>query len=172
MVGETGKAPLHVALIVFLPFPPHQGCGKTTQSKYTYPSSKTFSNRDIPSSFTVPQLILDSLIMSNRGAAASIVITQPRRLSAISVAARVSQERLDDGSVGYAIRGETKLSKKTKLLFCTTGVVLRRLSDGDGLQDVTHVIVDEVSNASELCTSSLELWLGPRTVPRWRYPPS
>lgn len=92
----------------------------------------------------VPQFILDSLILSGHGSKASIVVTQPRRLSAISVAARVSAERLDDGSVGYAIRGESKQEKRTKLLFCTTGVVLRRLGSGDTLDGVTHVIVDEV----------------------------
>ncbi|EGO02407.1 hypothetical protein SERLA73DRAFT_120997 [Serpula lacrymans var. lacrymans S7.3] len=103
------------------------GCGKTTQ---------------------LPQFILDSLIMSNRGSKASIIVTQPRRLAAISVATRVSAERLDDGCVGYATRGESKQSKKTKLLFCTTGVTLRRLSSGDKLEDVTHVIVDEVHERS------------------------
>ncbi|KAI0691979.1 P-loop containing nucleoside triphosphate hydrolase protein [Cytidiella melzeri] len=103
------------------------GCGKTTQ---------------------LPQFILDSLIQVNRGASASIIITQPRRLSAIGVAARVSSERLDDDSVGYAIRGESKQSSLTKLLFCTTGVVLRRLGSGDKLTDVTHVIVDEVHERS------------------------
>ena len=60
------------------------------------------------------------------------------------MAARVSDERLSDGSVGYAIRGESKTTSKTKLLFCTTGVVLRRLSSGDDLGGVTHVVVDEV----------------------------
>lgn len=93
---------------------------------------------------TVPQFVLDSLILADRGSTASILVTQPRRLSAIGVAARVSTERLDDGSVGYAIRGENKQDAKTKLLFCTTGVVLRRLGSGDKLEDVTHVIVDEV----------------------------
>lgn len=58
----------------------------------------------------------------------------------------MSEERAEDGSVGYAIRGESKQSKNTKLLFCTTGVVLRRLSTGDTLEDVTHVVVDEVSD--------------------------
>jgi len=95
-------------------------------------------------SASVPQFILDSLILSNRGSNASIIVTQPRRLSAISVATRVSEERVDDGSVGYTIRGESKVSKNTRLVFCTTGVVLRRLSSGDGLQDVSHVVVDEV----------------------------
>lgn len=83
--------------------------------------------------------------MENRGKTASIIVTQPRRVAATSVAARVSAERVDDGSVGYAIRGESKQSHRTKLLFCTTGVVLRRMGLGDALGDVTHVIVDEVS---------------------------
>ncbi|KAJ7103273.1 P-loop containing nucleoside triphosphate hydrolase protein [Mycena belliarum] len=103
------------------------GCGKTTQ---------------------LPQFILDSLISSGRGSTASIIVTQPRRLSAISVAARVSAERLEDGSVGYAIRGESKQGKNTKLLFCTTGVVLRRLGSGDALGDVSHLVVDEVHERS------------------------
>ncbi|KAJ7170133.1 P-loop containing nucleoside triphosphate hydrolase protein [Mycena filopes] len=103
------------------------GCGKTTQ---------------------LPQFILDSLITSNQGSTASIIVTQPRRLSAISVAARVSAERIEDGSVGYAIRGESKQSKTTKLLFCTTGVVLRRLGSGDTLGNVSHVVVDEVHERS------------------------
>lgn len=94
----------------------------------------------------VPQFVLDSLIAAGHGSATSIIITQPRRLSAIGVATRVSAERLEDGSVGYAIRGESKQSNRTKLLFCTTGVVLRRLSSGDRLNNATHVIVDEVRN--------------------------
>ncbi|KAG6845370.1 hypothetical protein H0H87_010479 [Tephrocybe sp. NHM501043] len=85
---------------------------------------------------------------SNNGTKASILVTQPRRLSAISVAARVSAERLDDGSVGYAIRGESKQDDKTKILFCTTGVVLRRLGSGDILNGVSHVVVDEVHERS------------------------
>ncbi|TFK86940.1 P-loop containing nucleoside triphosphate hydrolase protein [Polyporus arcularius HHB13444] len=103
------------------------GCGKTTQ---------------------LPQFVLDELIAANQGAKASIIVTQPRRLSAIGVAARVSAERLEDGSVGYAIRGESKQGPRTKILFCTTGVVLRRLGSGDKLADVTHVIVDEVHERS------------------------
>ena len=92
----------------------------------------------------VPQFVIDELIMSNGGSKASIIVTQPRRLSAIGVAARVAAERLEDGSVGYAIRGESKQSPQTKILFCTTGVILRRLGSGDKLDNVTHIIVDEV----------------------------
>ncbi len=93
----------------------------------------------------MPQYILDSLVLSGRGSEASIIVTQPRRLAAISVARRVSSERLDDGSVGYAVRGETQLTERTKLLFCTTGVALRRMASGDQFQGISHVVVDEVS---------------------------
>jgi ATP-dependent RNA helicase DHX57 len=86
-------------------------------------------------------------------------VTQPRRLSAISVAARVSEERLSDGSVGYAIRGESKQNNKTKLLFCTTGVVLRRISSGDKLKGVTHIVVDEVCPSVYFCGRVCGLYL-------------
>ncbi|KAH8992445.1 P-loop containing nucleoside triphosphate hydrolase protein [Lactarius akahatsu] len=96
----------------------------------------------------LPQFILDSLIQAGKGSGANILVTQPRRISAISVAARVHAERLNDGSVGYVIRGENKMTEKTKLLFCTTGILLRRFSSGDDFSDVTHVIVDEVHERS------------------------
>lgn len=86
--------------------------------------------------------------MAGQGSKTSILVTQPRRISAISVAARVAAERLEDGSVGYAIRGESKQEQRTKLLFCTTGVVLRRLGSGDTLGNVSHVVVDEVGYSS------------------------
>lgn len=40
---------------------------------------------------------------------------------------------------------EARKSRNTKLLFCTTGVILRRLQDDPELTGVTHAVVDEVS---------------------------
>ncbi|KAF9454218.1 P-loop containing nucleoside triphosphate hydrolase protein [Macrolepiota fuliginosa MF-IS2] len=97
----------------------------------------------------LPQYILESFEdPSEQGHEPSIIITQPRRISAISVANRVSDERGNDGTVGYAVRGKSKQGRSTRLLFCTTGVVLRRLNNGDRLQNVSHVIVDEVHERS------------------------
>lgn len=64
-----------------------------------------------------------------RGADCNIICTQPRRISAISVSARVSSERGESlgETVGYQIRLESKRSSQTRLLFCTTGVLLRQL---------------------------------------------
>ncbi|XP_064969059.1 DExH-box ATP-dependent RNA helicase DExH7, chloroplastic-like isoform X2 [Musa acuminata AAA Group] len=111
------------------------GCGKTTQ---------------------VPQFILDDMIQSGLGGYCNIVCTQPRRLAAISVAERVSDERCapspgSDGSlVGYQVRLDVARNEKTKLLFCTTGILLRKLAVNKDLAGITHVIVDEVHERSLL----------------------
>jgi ATP-dependent RNA helicase DHX57 len=82
-------------------------------------------------------------------------VTQPRRISAIALAERVSQERGGKvgQSVGYSIRLENQVSDSTKLLFCTTGILLRRLESRTNvkdrfLSDVSHIIVDEVHERS------------------------
>ncbi|RVD82610.1 uncharacterized protein DFL_007031 [Arthrobotrys flagrans] len=96
------------------------------------------------------QFVLDDLIHRDLGTAAKILCTQPRRISAIGLAERVSAERcVAVGSeVGYAIRGESKMGSNTSITFMTTGVLLRRLHDGDGLSDVSHVFIDEVHERS------------------------
>uniref|UniRef100_A0A6N2KX27 RNA helicase n=1 Tax=Salix viminalis TaxID=40686 RepID=A0A6N2KX27_SALVM len=101
------------------------GCGKTTQ---------------------LPQYILEYEIEAARGAACSIICTQPRRISAMSVSERVAAERGEKlgESVGYKVRLEGMRGRDTRLLFCTTGILLRRLLLDRDLKGVTHVIVDEI----------------------------
>uniref|UniRef100_A0AAQ5ZBL0 RNA helicase n=1 Tax=Amphiprion ocellaris TaxID=80972 RepID=A0AAQ5ZBL0_AMPOC len=93
----------------------------------------------------IPQFLLDDC--SKNGEPCRIFCTQPRRLAAIAVAERVSAERGEHvgQTVGYHIRLESRVSPKTLLTFCTSGVFLRTLMAGDAsLTTVTHVIVDEV----------------------------
>ncbi|XP_069625162.1 putative ATP-dependent RNA helicase DHX57 [Ranitomeya imitator] len=106
------------------------GCGKTTQ---------------------IPQFILDASLQGSANLVSNIVCTQPRRISAISVAERVAQERAERVglSVGYQIRLESVKSSATRLLYCTAGVLLRRLEGDIALHGVTHVIVDEVHERTE-----------------------
>lgn len=105
------------------------------------------------------QFILDDMIKRHMGAVASLICTQPRRISALGLADRVSDERCSSigDEVGYAIRGESKQkSGTTKITFVTTGVLLRRLQTSGGtkgdvvaaLADVSHVVVDEVHERS------------------------
>ncbi|CAF1221606.1 unnamed protein product, partial [Adineta steineri] len=100
------------------------GCGKTTQ---------------------IPQYIIDDAIEHNQGAHCNVVVTQPRRISAISIAERVAWERSEDlgNSCGYSVRFESILPRPYgSLLFCTVGVLLRKLESG--LRGISHVIVDEI----------------------------
>uniref|UniRef100_A0A8C7RR85 RNA helicase n=1 Tax=Oncorhynchus mykiss TaxID=8022 RepID=A0A8C7RR85_ONCMY len=49
---------------------------------------------------------------------------------------------------GYQIRMENKSSDSTRLLYCTTGVLLRKLQQDHMLSSLTHIIVDEVHERS------------------------
>jgi ATP-dependent RNA helicase DHX57 len=95
----------------------------------------------------VPQLVLDDYIERGCGALCNIIVTQPRRISAVSVAEQIARERVEKVglSVGYHIRLEAVKSASTRLLLMTTGVLLRKLQADDcNLEGVSHIFVDEV----------------------------
>lgn len=76
--------------------------------------------------------------------------TQPRRVAAMSVAKRVSEEmEVELGStVGYAIRFEDCTSDKTLIKYMTDGVLLREsLNEGD-LDRYSAIILDEAHERS------------------------
>ncbi|XP_033098056.1 ATP-dependent RNA helicase dhx29-like [Anneissia japonica] len=103
----------------------------------------------------VPHFILEHLLLTNdKPGPRNIVCTQPRRISASSLARRVSEEIGENGPgtqdslCGYQIRLDSKQTTSTCLLYCTTGILLRRLQIDPFLEDVSHVIVDEVHERS------------------------
>ncbi|CAN1828931.1 DExH-box ATP-dependent RNA helicase DExH7, chloroplastic [Linum perenne] len=104
----------------------------------------------------VPQFVLDDMVESGCGGHCNIICTQPRRIAAISVADRVAYERCEsspgaDGSlVGYQVRLDSARNDGTKLLFCTTGILLRKLLADQNLTGISHVVVDEVHERSLL----------------------
>ncbi|XP_028765078.1 pre-mRNA-splicing factor ATP-dependent RNA helicase DEAH1 isoform X3 [Neltuma alba] len=74
-----------------------------------------------------------------------IACTQPRRVAAMSVAARVSQEmgvKLGH-EVGYSIRFEDCTSEKTILKYMTDGMLLREFLGEPDLNSYSVVMVDE-----------------------------
>ena len=46
--------------------------------------------------------------------------------------------------IGYAIRLESNMSKENRLIFATTGIVMRMLEGSTDLKDITHIVLDEV----------------------------
>lgn len=71
--------------------------------------------------------------------------TQPRRVAAMSVAARVAEEmgvRLGQ-QVGYAIRFEDKTSEKTVLKYMTDGMLLREFLTEPDLSSYAALMIDE-----------------------------
>ena len=113
------------------------GCGKSTQ---------------------LPSFIMEDQL--SRGRACRIICTEPRRISAISLAQRVSAEMgeppgavgTSNSLIGYSIRLESNIAKSTRLAFVTNGIALRMLEGGNtsgsaaSIDEVTHLIVDEVSD--------------------------
>ena len=82
----------------------------------------------------VPQFILDSYIENGVGSKCSIIVTQPRRISAIAVSERVASERGESvgESVGYSVRFDCVLPRQLgSILYCTTGILCRKLEIGE-----------------------------------------
>ena len=112
------------------------------------------------------QYLIEEALLEGFGESIQIICTQPRRVAAISVAERVAEELCDPrgigATVGYQIRMEARKSSSTRVLFCTTGIILRRLQDDPTLAGVTHVLVDEVherQQQTDVCLIALRRML-------------
>ncbi|EMG45744.1 DHR2 Probable ATP-dependent RNA helicase DHR2 [Candida maltosa Xu316] len=82
------------------------------------------------------------LMKENKG---TIAVTQPRRVAAASLAARVSEEygcRLGQ-NVGYQVRFTNMTNKFTKLKYLTDGMLLREIMIDMNLTKYSTIIIDE-----------------------------
>ncbi len=79
-----------------------------------------------------------------------VLVTQPRRLAARMLAARVASLRGESpgGLVGHAVRGERCESARTRLTYLTEGLLLRRMLAGDGPGPGDVVVLDEFHERS------------------------
>ena len=88
-----------------------------------------------------------------------IVVLQPRRVAARTVAARVAWEReVRLGTeVGYQIRFDDQTSLGTRICFVTEGILLRWLQDDRNLSDIAVVLFDEFHERNLLSDVALAL---------------
>ncbi len=89
----------------------------------------------------VPPAILQTLSKQS----GQIVMLEPRRIAARTAARRMAfelGERVGQ-TIGYRVRFEESVSRDTRILVVTEGVLLRRLQDDPFLEGVAVVIFDE-----------------------------
>ncbi len=93
----------------------------------------------------VPAAVLDDI--QSRG---KVVLLQPRRLAARAVAHRIARLRGTSlgGEVGYQVRFDARVSRQTRLIVETTGIMLRRLVDDITLPGIEAVVLDEFHERS------------------------
>ncbi|KAL0069171.1 Salivary acidic proline-rich phosphoprotein 1/2 [Marasmius tenuissimus] len=94
----------------------------------------------------VPQYLLESGLAGE----GMIAVTQPRRVAATSLAARVAAEQNGRvGSVvGYSVRFDERSSTDTRIKYLTDGMIFRELLSDPLLSKYSVVIVDEAHERS------------------------
>ncbi len=93
----------------------------------------------------VPAAVLDDV-----QAPGKVALLQPRRLAARAVAHRIARLRGTPlgGEVGYQVRFDVRISRQTRLIVETTGIMLRRLVSDITLPGISAVVLDEFHERS------------------------
>ena len=84
-------------------------------------------------------------LASHDASAGRVLVTQPRRVAARAAARRIARLLGEEvgGQVGYSVRGNSRVSERTRVEMVTPGVALRRLQRDPELPGVSALIVDE-----------------------------
>ena len=104
----------------------------------------------------VCQMLYEDQVTHGRGHK-RIVVLQPRRVAARSVARRVAEEMEVPlgGLVGYQVRFDEHLSSDTRIAFVTEGILLRWLQSDPTLAGVDAVLFDEFHERNLLSDMAL-----------------
>ncbi|TDF37585.1 ATP-dependent helicase HrpB [Alteromonadaceae bacterium M269] len=105
----------------------------------------------------LPLKLINSDLFSHK----KIVMLQPRRLAARNIASYLASQLGESvgETIGYRIRGESRVSPKTRLEIVTEGVLTRMLQNDPELSDVGLVVFDEFHERNLHADFSLALCL-------------
>lgn len=95
------------------------------------------------------------------GTSQKIIVLVPKRIAAIGAASRIADENswsLGE-EVGYQVRFEQKFSARTRLLFMTTGVFMKKVTDEKFWSEIGLIVFDEFHERSSLIDLALGLSL-------------
>jgi len=95
-----------------------------------------------------------------------LIVLEPRRLAARAIAARMAHtlgESVGD-TVGYRMRLDTRVSRRTRIEVVTEGVLTRLLQDDPALEGVAAVIFDEFHERSLQADLGLALCVDARAT--------
>jgi len=110
----------------------------------------------------IPKLCIEA----GRGRSGLIGCTQPRRIAAITLAARVSEEIGAEGPslVGYKIRFQDRTARTTRIKFMTDGILLAEAQKDRLFRSYDTIIVDEAHER----TLNIDLLIGilKQTLPK------
>ena len=86
-----------------------------------------------------------AVTLAEAGTSGRVLVTQPRRVAARAAARRIARLLGEEvgGQVGYSVRGDSRVSERTRVEMVTPGIALRRLQRDPELPGVSALIVDE-----------------------------
>jgi ATP-dependent helicase HrpB len=113
--------------------------------------------------------IIPLVLLEEAWAMGTLVVLEPRRLAARAAADRMSRLLGEDGAggtVGYRVRGDTRVSRGTRVEVVTEGVLTRMLQSDPSLEGVAAVLFDEFHERSVHADLGLALTLHARRLLR------
>lgn len=108
-------------------------------------------------STVLPLQILDETWLQNR----KIILLEPRRLAARSVAMRMAELRGENvgETIGYRVRFDSRVGKNTRLEVVTEGILTRVIQQDNAIEDTGLLIFDEFHERSLQADLALTLSL-------------
>ncbi|KAI4501475.1 hypothetical protein M0802_003352 [Mischocyttarus mexicanus] len=122
---------------------------KSSNDLFTLRESNIFDKMSKPFSYCHKRnkILQERLSKEGNATDCNMLISQPRKISAISLARFIASERGETVGdvVGYSVRVESKYPQfPAGMLFCTTGILCIILKQNPNLRGFSHVILDEV----------------------------